>query len=95
MGNGTLAEGGPGQHGYDAHDGDTGNRDAAPHKDPNPVDIFGMSRRAIAFMKEKHAAKKPFFIQLSYHALHYSENALEATKKEYQARGGRRKQTQT
>ena len=59
------------------NDGDTGNKDAAPHKDPNPVDIFGMSRRAIAFMKKNHAAKKPFFIQLSYHALHYSQNALQ------------------
>ena len=48
-----------------------------------------MSRRAIAFM-EKNCGKKPFFIQLSYHALHYPQNALEATKKEYQARGGRR-----
>ncbi len=85
-----IGGGGPGLHGYDEHDGDTGNKDAAPHKDPNPVDIFGMSRRAIAFMKKNHAAKKPFFIQLSYHALHYSENALETTKKEYQARGGRR-----
>jgi arylsulfatase A-like enzyme len=85
-----IGGGGPGQHGYDEHDGDTGNGYAAPHKDPNPVDIFGMSRRAIAFMKKNHAAKKPFFIQLSYHALHYPQNALEATKREYQARGGRR-----
>ncbi len=85
-----IGGGGPGLHGYDEHDGDTGNKDAAPHKDPNPVDIFGMSRRAIGFMKKNHAAKKPFFIQLSYHALHYSENALETTKKEYQARDGRR-----
>ena len=29
-----IAGGGPGQHGYDAHDGDTGNEDAAPHKIP-------------------------------------------------------------
>jgi arylsulfatase A-like enzyme len=85
-----IGGGGPGEHGYDEHDGNTGNKDAAPHKDPNPVDIFGMSRRAIAFMKKQKATKKPFFIQLSYHALHYPQNALEATKKEYQGRGNRR-----
>ncbi len=85
-----LAGGGPGKHGYDEHDGDTGNKDAAPFKDPNPVDIFGMGRRANAFMEKSVKAGKPFFIQLSYHALHYPENTLEKTKQKYLAANGGR-----
>lgn len=67
--------GGPEANGYDESDGNTSNIDAAPFKDPNPVDIFGMSERAIDFMKRNQEVNKPFFIQLSYNALHYSENA--------------------
>lgn len=67
--------GGPESHGYDESDGNTSNIDAAAFKDPNPVDIFGMADRAIDFMKRNQKAKKPFFIQLSFNALHYSENA--------------------
>ena len=81
-----LGGGGPGNHGYDVHDGNTGNRDAAPFIDPNPVDIFGMSRRANAFMEENTEAGKPFFIQLSYYALHYPQNALASTRQAYENR---------
>jgi len=81
-----LGGGGPGRYGYDTHDGDTGNGDAAPFKDPNPVDIFGMSKRAVEFMEKNKKAKKPFFIQLSYHALHYPENCLKETLNSCQER---------
>jgi len=83
-----LGGGGPKAHGYDASDGDTGNRDAEPFVDPNPVDIFGMGERALAFMKSAQAAKKPFFIQMSYHALHYPQNARAASQARF-AEGGR------
>jgi len=75
-----LRGGGPGRHGFDAHDGDTGNKDAAPFKDPNPVDIFGISKRANAFMEASVKAGKPFYVQLSHHALHYPEHSLKATQ---------------
>lgn len=39
-----IRGGGPGQHGYDEHDGDTGNEQAYKFTDPNPVDIFGMAK---------------------------------------------------
>ncbi|HUT91425.1 MAG TPA: sulfatase [Thermoguttaceae bacterium] len=78
-----LGGGGPERHGYDESDGDTGNQDAARFVDPNPVDIFGMSRRAIEFMDKNTKVGKPFFIQLSYHALHYPENALTTTREKY------------
>ena len=78
-----IAGGGPENHGYDESDGDTGNENAFQFKDPNPVDIFGMAERTEAFMAKCQKANKPFFIQLSWNALHASENALEATKSKY------------
>lgn len=81
-----LSGGGPANFGYDESDGDTGNEDAAPFVDPNPVDIFGMSDRACHFMEVNVAAGRPFHIQLSYNALHYSENALKSTIEKYRAR---------
>jgi arylsulfatase A-like enzyme len=78
-----IAGGGPGRHGYAEHDGDTGNEQAFEFTDPNPVDIFGMARRAEAFMEKSRAAGKPFYVQLSWNALHASENALEATLAKY------------
>lgn len=81
-----LSGGGPGNFGYDEHDGDTGNEDAAPFVDPNPVDIFGMSTRACQFMEKNVTAGRPFYIQLSYNALHYSENALKSTIEKYRAK---------
>jgi len=79
-----IAGGGPGQHGYDEHDGDTGNENAHRFTDPNPVDIFGMATRAEAFMARSRREGKPFFIQLSWNALHASENALKATLAKYE-----------
>ncbi|MEM7146391.1 MAG: sulfatase [Verrucomicrobiota bacterium] len=83
-----LGGGGPEQHGYDESDGNTGNGDAAPHRGDNPVDIFGMNERAVAFMGEAKEAGKPFFVQMSYHALHYPENASPEAVAKYQAKGG-------
>jgi arylsulfatase A len=78
-----IAGGGPERHGYDESDGDTSNGDAAPHKGDNPVDIFGMGNRAAKFMQKNIKTDKPFFIQLSYHALHYPQNAKPATVAKY------------
>ena len=75
--------GGPEVHGYDESDGETGNEHAAPHKGDNPVDIFGMGKRAAEFMEKSIEADKPFFIQLSYNALHYPENARPDTFAKY------------
>jgi arylsulfatase A-like enzyme len=78
-----IAGGGPDQHGYDEHDGDTGNEHAYEFTDPNPVDLFGMARRAEAFMEKSRKAGKPFYVQLSWNALHAPENALKATLAKY------------
>ncbi|MFM8733765.1 MAG: sulfatase [Pirellulales bacterium] len=83
-----IAGGGPGRHGYDEHDGDTGNEQASGFTDPNPVDIFGMARRAEAFMDKNRRDGRPFFIQLSWNALHAPGNALRATLAKYAALTG-------
>lgn len=75
---------GPQNHGYDESDGDTGNNDAIPHTPPNPVDIFGMGERAMDFMDRNVSKGKPFFIQMSYHALHHPENADPKLVKKYE-----------
>ncbi|MEM8670329.1 MAG: sulfatase [Planctomycetota bacterium] len=81
---------GPAAHGYDESDGATGNEYAYRYGDPNPVDIFGMADRASAFMKKCRDAGKPFFVQLSWHALHAPENALKSTIEKYERiTGGR------
>ena len=79
-----IGGGGPGKHGYDESDGDTGNEEAFQFTDPNPVDIFGMAERAEAFMAENAKGGKPFFIQLSWNALHAPGNALHATMAKYE-----------
>ncbi len=79
-----IGGGGPGAHGYDEHDGDTGNEHAYKFTDPNPVDIFGMAERAAKFMSASQQAGKPFFIQLSWNALHAAELARQATLAKYQ-----------
>lgn len=79
-----LGGGGPEAHGYDVSDGDTGNRDADRFVDPNPVDIFGMNERAEVFMKKQVQAQRPFYLQMSYYALHLPENALKSTRAFYE-----------
>ena len=78
--------GGPAAHGYDESDGDIGNEYAFQYRDPNPADIFGMAKRAAAFMEQSKKANKPFFIQMSWHALHAPQNALKTTLAKYAQR---------
>lgn len=78
-----IGGGGPESHGYDESDGDTGNEQAFKFDDPNPVDIFGMAERTEKFMAKAQQAGKPFYIQLSWNALHAYGNALKATKAKY------------
>jgi len=78
-----LGRGGPQAHGYDDGDGATDNEDAANFPPPNPVDIFGMGKRAVAFMKASASEGKPFFVQMSYYALHYGHLAMPETIMKY------------
>lgn len=65
-----LASGGPGRHGFDEHDGSTGNEGPGLLKDPNPKDIFGITSRGVAFMEKHVRARRPFYLQLSHYAVH-------------------------
>lgn len=75
-----LSGGGPGHHGFDEHDGDTANDGPGWHGDPNPKDIFGITKRAIAFMEQQVATEKPFYLQLSHYAVHAPSKALDSTR---------------
>jgi arylsulfatase A-like enzyme len=48
------------------------------------VDIFGMAERAAKFMERSKRANKPFYIQLSWNALHAAELANKATLAKYE-----------
>ncbi len=72
--------GGPAAHGYEEGDGNIGNEYAHKYADPNPADIFGMAKRAAAFMEKNKKANKPFFIQMSWHALHAPQNAMKSPR---------------
>jgi arylsulfatase A len=87
-----IGGGGPGSHGFDVHDGDTGNEDAEPFVDPNPVDIVGMTDRAKAFIDESLDQEEPFFLQMSYYALHYPGNASKAMVAKYTAKAPGKRQ---
>lgn len=81
-----LGGGGPAKHGYDESDGDLGNEYAHQYSDPNPADIFGMADRAVDFLERQSTSGNPFFLQLSWHALHASQNALRETLQKYSTR---------
>ena len=82
-----LAGGGPAEHGYHESDGETGNADADPLNDPeNPLDVIGMSARALDFMRRADEANAPFFVQISYYPLHVQQNASPETIARVEAR---------
>jgi arylsulfatase A len=74
-----LSGGGPGKHGFDQHDGETGNGGPGKYKDPNPKDIFKLTQRANAFMEKNVKNGKPFYVQLSHFAVHSPHEALSKT----------------
>ncbi|MEM9417805.1 MAG: sulfatase [Planctomycetota bacterium] len=76
--------GGPESHGFDVSDGNIGNEASSKFIDPNPVDLFGMAERAEQFMHQASEAGKPFYVQLSWLALHSPENALKSSVQKYQ-----------
>ncbi len=78
-----LAGGGPGEHGFDRHDGETANHGPGLYTDPNPKDIFGITSRAMRFMEDQVTAGKPFYVQLSHYAVHGPSQALRSTEEKF------------
>ena len=66
----------PKEKGYDETDGPLGNGAVREFtSESHPTDIFEITSRATDFIKKSKEANKPFFIQMSYLALHAYRNA--------------------
>lgn len=72
-----LGHGTPGEHGFDVHDGSTGNE--VPDNKNGPKDIFGITKRACEFMEQQAKEGNPFSLQLSHYAVHSPVEALDAS----------------
>ena len=77
-----LLSGGPGENGYDEHDGSTINTEGDVGGD-DPKLTFSISRSGVEFMKRAAVADAPFLLQLSYYAVHLEMFALEETHEKY------------
>jgi len=86
-----LGKGDPGQHGYDVHDGATDNKDSLATDQNDPKRSLEITRRAVDYMATCVEKNRPFFVQLSYYALHSPIRARPATTAKYlHASPGRR-----
>ena len=84
----------PESMGYDSSDGITMNEDGDTTDPEDPKQSFSITRRAGAFMESQVKEGHPFFLQLSYYAVHQTPQALAATLKKYEGmanadKGGR------
>ncbi|MCX7012800.1 MAG: sulfatase [Candidatus Sumerlaeota bacterium] len=91
----------PEQVGYDVSDGETGNEtgggmggkgaDRRPVVAPEPKDdpklIFSVTQRAMDFMERQVGAKHPFYMQVSYYAVHWQIQYRDATVEKYRKKG--------
>ena len=78
----------PESMGYDASDGITQNEDGDA-RDPNdPKLSFSLTRRAQAFMEKQVKEGHPFYLQMSYYAVHQTAQALATTLKKYESLNG-------
>lgn len=80
-----LAGGGPGRHGYDEHSGATSNSEGGS-ADPDPKRTVSVTTRAIDFLKHNKQADRPFFLQVSYYAVHLGIFAFDRTVQKFEAK---------
>ena len=75
--------------GYDVSDGPTGNyegdwvRNSVKDSTDDLKRTFGVSRRACDFMADQVKKNNPFFMQVSYYAVHVPNYGLESTEEKY------------
>lgn len=87
-----LGAGGPAAHGYEASDGSRNNDDlVALSQGPDPKSVFGLTGRALEFMRRQVANRRPFFVQISHYAVHTPERARVATLEKYRRKAPGRK----
>ena len=75
----------PESMGYDVSDGITMNEDGNSTDPEDPKLSFSMTRRAKDFMEKQTQGGHPFYLQLSYYAVHPVAQALASTLKKYEA----------
>jgi arylsulfatase A-like enzyme len=73
----------PGQHGFDASDGATGNDPSGYDVATDPKDVFGVTERAVEFMTKQAKAGTPFYLQVSHYAVHIPFQCLETSKEKF------------
>ena len=78
----------PESMGYDTSDGITMNEDGDTTDPEDPKQSFSMTRRAKSFMQAQVQSGHPFYLQLSYYAVHQKPQALAATLKKYESLSG-------
>ena len=78
----------PASMGYDVSDGITMNEDGDTNDPEDPKQSFSITRRASDFMQQQVQDGHPFYLQLSYYAVHAIPQALASTKKKYEGLGG-------
>jgi len=69
----------PSELGFEVSDGITQNADGTSKDPMDPKQTFGITRRAEAFLQEQARSGRPFFLQLSYYAVHEPPQALVST----------------
>lgn len=80
-----LRGGGPQQHGYDASDGPTGNREGSLRKNlpKDPKQAFSITRRAVQWMNQQTKAGNPFYLQVSHYATHLQYQSQPMTRRKF------------
>lgn len=79
----------PESMGFDASDGITMNEDGDTQDPNDPKQSFGITRRAQAYMGQQVKTGHPFYLQLSYYAVHNKPQALATTLRKYESLGNR------
>ncbi len=80
-----LGGGGPGRHGYDQHSGTTSNAEGSAPP-PDPKRTGSVTTRAVDFLRHRNVAREPFFMQVSYYAVHLGIRAFDETVAEFEAK---------
>jgi arylsulfatase A-like enzyme len=78
----------PESMGYDASDGITMNEDGDSRDPEDPKQSFGLTRRAQEYMEKQVKDGRPFYLQISYYAVHPQPQALASTLAKYEGKGG-------
>lgn len=84
----------PEECGYDASDGLTGNVTGGMEDKMKPAHVVDDPKRtesvtdsAVAFMREQTKEGKPFYVQVSYYAVHLRTELLQETLEKYEEKG--------